>query len=142
MAELVQIGDFKFRFQCQPGCVACCTQSGEVYLNDEDLERIAAHLELTPKQFQKRFAKREFGDLSLTTPSDRDCHFLEEGGCTIHEVKPVQCRTFPFWPDKVRDRRSWKALKSYCPGVGVGEPLKRREVRRQTQECADAFPDG
>ena len=142
MRDLVKIGEFNFRFQCQPGCVACCTQTGEVYLNDEDLARIAAHLKLTPKKFQKRFAKREFGNLLLTTPKEKDCHFLEDGGCSIHEFKPVQCRTFPFWPDNVRDRRSWKALKSYCPGIGIGKKLDRSEVQRQAQECADAFPDG
>ena len=98
-------------------------------------------MELTPKQFKRRYAKREDGNLLLTTPQDSDCHFLEESGCSIHAVKPVQCRTFPFWPANVKTRRDWKALKSYCPGIGVGDPLARNDVRREVQECADAFPE-
>jgi len=142
MSGLVEIGKFNFRFECQPGCVACCTQQGEVYLTEQDLARIAVHLELTPKQFERRFAKREHGDLLLTIPADRDCHFLVDGGCSIHAVKPVQCRTFPFWPDNVKNKRSWKGLKRYCPGVGIGDPLDREDVRQEAQECADAFPEG
>ena len=140
MGNLVEIGKFNFRFECQPGCVACCTQRGEVYLTEPDLKRIAERLELTPKKFEKRFAKREHGDLLLTTPEDTDCHFLEDGGCSIHEVKPLQCRTFPFWPGNVKTKGSWKALRSYCPGVGIGDPLDREQVRREVKECADAFP--
>ena len=47
MSQLVQIGKFNFRFQCQPECTNCRTMAGDVCLTEDDADRIAAHLDLT-----------------------------------------------------------------------------------------------
>ena len=141
MSELVQIGKFNFRFQCQPGCTACCTQSGDVYLTDDDVDRIARYLKLTPEEFRTRHCETDDGDLRLAGPSEKPCQFVEEGGCSIYEVRPLQCRTFPFWPENVRSKRAWKNLCPHCPGIGVGPVLDVAEVRKQAQVCQDGFPD-
>lgn len=138
MAEPVEIGKFGFRFTCRPGCVNCCAQPGEVWLTEEDRDRIAAHLGLSAEAFLERYCEDD-GDLRLTIPSSHSCHFLLQNGCSIHDVKPVQCRTYPFWPEHVRTRASWKKLERVCPGVGVGELLPVEQVRAVAQECADAF---
>lgn len=141
MSELVQIGRHNLRFQCQPGCTNCCTQPGDVYLTPEDVPRIAAYLKLSPQEFQKRHCETTDGELKLIIPPDKACQFLREGGCTIHEVKPLQCRTFPYWPEHVRNKRSWQRLSRFCPGIGVGPVLPKEEVRQQAQECYESFPD-
>ena len=38
MSNPVQIGNVNFRFECQSGCTNCCTQPGEVYLTEDDVE--------------------------------------------------------------------------------------------------------
>lgn len=141
MKSPVEIASVNFRFTCQAGCVTCCTQPGDVYLTEEDLTRIAAHQELSPDEFEQRYCTREDGALRLTNPGPNDCHFLDEGGCKVHQVKPLQCGAFPFWPENVASRRSWKALRRYCPGVGIGEILPLDAVTGPAQACADAFPD-
>ncbi len=141
MSELVQIGRHHFRFECQPGCTNCCQQPGEVYLTAEDVPRIARHLKLTWKKFLRRYGEAVDGELRLTTPPDKPCHFLLEGGCAIHEVKPLQCRTFPFWPEHVRNKRAWKLAGRNCPGIGVGPLVPKAEVRAEAQATRDAFPD-
>jgi Fe-S-cluster containining protein len=142
VSELVQIGRFNFRFQCQSGCTNCCTQPGEVYLAADDAERIAAHLGVTRRKFLSRYCETDVdGDLRLSTPARKHCHFLTEAGCSIHQVKPLQCRTFPFWPEHVKNKSAWKNLKQYCPGIGVGPVLPMEGVRAEAQRAHEAFPD-
>lgn len=37
------------------------------------------------------------------------CVFLEPDGkqCSIYEARPVQCRTYPFWPTIMESMQSW-----------------------------------
>lgn len=140
MGEAVQIGRFNFRFQCQPGCTNCCTQPGEVYVTEDDVARAAAYLGVDPDEFREAYCEVDgTGDIRLTTPPDRACHFLVEGGCSIHQAKPLQCQAFPFWPEHVRYKRAWKRLSANCPGVGVGTIVPLEEVRSAAQACQDAL---
>jgi Fe-S-cluster containining protein len=68
-----------------------------VYLTGEDVTRAAKYLAADEEEFQATYCDTDSaGDLRLTTPPDRACHFLQEGGCSIHEAKPLQCGLFRF----------------------------------------------
>ena len=139
---LVQIGRIDFHFVCRPGCSACCEQPGEVYLAPGDAPRLARFLGIPLSEFYKRYcAPEDDQGPRLTIPDEGECWFLEEGRCAVHAAKPLQCRTFPFWPENVRTKSAWKRISRYCPGIGEGERLEPDDVRRQVQECAAAFPD-
>ncbi len=143
MNNTVEVGRFNFRFECQPGCTNCCTQPGEVYLTEEDVARAATYLATDVEEFRETYCEVDAsGDLRLTTPADKACHFLLKGACSIHEAKPLQCRAFPFWPEHVRHKRAWKRLSANCPGIGVGAIVPLDEVRAAAQACEDAFPNG
>src|ERR1035441_1032325 len=103
------------RFQCQPGCTACCEQRGYVYLTEADLVRAATFVGMTAPAFERKFVYRTAGQLRLRVPRLSQCHFLRDGGCSIHPAKPTQCRIFPFWPEQV-DRKSTR-LKSSHLGI-------------------------
>ena len=142
MSEAVEVARIRFRFVCQPGCINCCQRPGDVFLTPDDAERIAEWLELTPAEFERRFCDRDAdGALHLTNPTSDGCHFLLEDGCSIHDVKPLQCRTFPYWPENVKSRGSWKRVGRYCPGIGVGEIVPVETVIASARACAEAFPD-
>ncbi len=96
------------RFECQSGCTACCRQQGFVYLTPADLSRIAAFLGLKASEFEQKYVYRTRNLLRLRVPRASTCHFLTESGCSIHAVKPTQCRIFPFWPELVASRREWR----------------------------------
>ena len=139
---LVRIGRFELRFQCQQGCTACCEQPGEVYLVRDDRKRLAERLGLTVRELERRYCRRDDeGDWVLATPDDKACHFLGDGVCTVHEVKPLQCRTFPFWPENVRTKSAWTRVAGYCPGIGEGGILPVEAIRPALQETARAFPE-
>lgn len=51
---------------------------------------------------------------------DLDCIFLENGKqCGIYDVRPVQCRTYPFWPNVVESPASWKEEQQSCEGIDI-----------------------
>jgi Fe-S-cluster containining protein len=37
----------------------------------------------------------------LEVPAGGACVFLENHQCLLHDVKPEQCRTFPFWNEYI-----------------------------------------
>ena len=140
MSGTVEAASLNYRFQCQRGCTNCCTRSGDVYLTEQDIERIAGYLGFERQAFERRYVERSGGRPRLTEPRADSCHFLQAGGCAIHQVKPLQCRTFPFWPENIENRRSWNALRSFCPGVGAGPLVNIEEIRSAAQAYRDAFP--
>lgn len=128
------------RFQCQPGCTKCCEQEGFVYLTEDDLKRIAEYVGLTAEEFERRHVYRTKNLTRLRVPRKQQCFFLRDGGCSIHAVKPVQCRAFPYWPELIDDKREWKKAGSWCPGIGKGELVQIEAAREVAEEMRAAYP--
>jgi hypothetical protein len=129
-----------FRFECQPGCSACCEAEGEVFLSQQDLERISAHLGMTPDDFEARYAFRTKRSLRLRKPPDRQCMFHRENRCSIHPVKPVQCRVFPFWPEVIESDSTWSETAARCPGMNCGPLVQIQTARVISEEMRIAYP--
>jgi len=128
------------RFECQPGCTACCQRRGFVYLTEDDIRRAAAFLGLTARVFEKRYVYRTKNLQRLRIPRGSSCRFLRVDGCSIHPVKPAQCRLFPFWPELTEDRREWRRTADWCPGIGKGDLVQIDTVRNLAQEMRAAYP--
>jgi Fe-S-cluster containining protein len=128
------------RFACQRGCTNCCNVEGFVYLTEEDLRRAARYLGLSPEEFEKRYVYRTRRRLRLRKPRHAQCHFLLEDGCSIHPVKPTQCRLFPFWPELVEDAGAWKATAVRCPGIGKGPLIQIGTALETADEMRRAYP--
>ena len=101
---------------------------------------MAAFLGMTPKRFERKYVYRTKNKARLRIPVAAHCYFLVEGGCSIHEAKPTQCRIFPFWPELVDSRRAWRKTAAYCPGIGKGPLIQIQAARGQAQEMRDAHP--
>lgn len=112
-------------FQCT-GCGKCCTGApGYVWLEEEEVEAIAAHLHLSLEEFSRRYLRVVDGRISLKelAPSN-DCIFLKEKKrCAIYEMRPKQCRTFPFWPQILKSAEEWKEAAKRCEGIREDAPL-------------------
>lgn len=115
--------------------------SGYVYLTEDDLRNAATHLGMTAAAFEAKYVYRTRHMRRLRKPRASQCHFLGEGGCSIHPVKPVQCRLFPFWPELVESRREWRTTGRWCPGIGQGPLIQIGEAMEVASEMKRAYPD-
>ncbi len=110
------------QFDCTQ-CGNCCSgQPGYVWLTISDMERIAAYLKLPVNDFTKRHVRRIGNRYSLTETYNYDCTFLTrdakgKSGCGIYPVRPMQCRTWPFWDDNLKAPNAWERTDARCPGM-------------------------
>ncbi len=111
-----------------------------MYLTEQDIERAAEFFSISRKKFENRFIYRTKNTRRLRTPRIGQCIFLGEGDCSIHPVKPAQCRIFPFWPELVESRKQWHKTAAWCPGIGQGEPVPIETAREQAAEMRAAYP--
>jgi Fe-S-cluster containining protein len=111
-------------------CGACCTGApGYVWVSREEIERIAAFRGETVEEFAGQFV-RQVGELySLIEKPGGDCIFWDRtAGCTVYPARPVQCQTWPFWPENVETRQDWNHVRSVCPGSGHGRLYSVDEI--------------
>jgi Fe-S-cluster containining protein len=129
------------RFTCQRGCINCCDQDGYVYLTEDDLKRAAKFMSMTSRAFEKKYVYRTRYQMRFRKPREKQCPFLREHSCSLHPAKPTQCRTFPFWPELVENRKEWTRAGQYCPGIGKG-PLIQIGTAMETAEAhRRAYPN-
>lgn len=100
---------------------------------------MASTLGLTYEEFMARYAVRRGPTYTLAEiPSpDRegyDCVLLErdpESGmtrCSVHRERPMQCRTWPFWPENLKSARTWRTAARECEGIDRGPMVGYREI--------------
>ena len=110
------------RFACTR-CGACCSgEPGVVWVTHDEIEGIAAFLDMTPQECARSYLRQVGDRVSLRETGDGDCVFLTrpDNGCMIYPVRPTQCRSYPFWPASLRAESAWRTEAGYCPGVGRG----------------------
>ena len=62
---------------------------------------------------------------------DGRCIFLgKDNGCKVYEARPVQCRTYPFWPEVVNSRTSWTREAKRCEGIERGKRVPLSRIRK------------
>lgn len=114
-------------------CSNCCRHDpGFVFLSRIDITRLADGLGVTAETFVDEYCRSVdiggFTRLSLNEKSNYDCIFWENGGCTVYEHRPLQCRSFPFWSSNLASREDWESLASFCPGINQGTLHPREEI--------------
>lgn len=122
----------KLRFECT-GCGACCTQRGpyaHVYVNAAERSQLAAHLEMSPKVFSRRYTFVDEQGWRQLRFVHGACTFLDPvtRRCSVYTARPIQCRTYPYWPELFGPRGWTDAAKRDCEGMGRGVPAARAEV--------------
>lgn len=126
-------------FECQ-NCGACCAEApGYVWVEDNDLKRMAAKLGISQEEFERRYTRIHKGRTCLRERADYDCVMLhrEDRTCLVYEERPVQCRTWPWWKENLQDRDSWEACKSSCPGIGKGRIHSAKYIYQRMTEDWD-----
>ncbi len=116
-------------------CGNCCTGApGYVFVTAEEIDKIAACLGRPGRGLGSEHLRRVGSRFSLTeSPASGDCCFLQsrEAGrtCRIYPVRPLQCRTWPFWKDNLSSPGFWEEAARNCPGMNRGRLYSLAEIR-------------
>jgi hypothetical protein len=130
--------DAGLRFTCRR-CGTCCTgEPGIVRTGSIEIERIAGYLKMTPAAVATRYLTPSQGGYRVRELDDGRCIFFE-AGCRIYPVRPLQCRTYPFWISTLRSPDRWQATCRQCPGIGSGRLYSREEILTMLVR-GDAWP--
>lgn len=123
-------------------CGNCCTGGpGYVWVTGEEIRRVAEFLKITPEEVVDTYTRKFGGQFSFkenVRGSQRhDCIFLAEEKveqrtpqgervvttrrrCSIYSVRPLQCRTWPFWPENLESKQAWDRAARRCHGMNNG----------------------
>jgi Fe-S-cluster containining protein len=142
-------------------CGNCCTGGpGFVWISPEEIARLAAFLKITPAETVERYCRKIDGRWSLkefrNAAGNYDCVFLKEekvavpggaaGGrsavltrrrCGVYDVRPLQCRTWPFWPENLWSRKTWDHAARRCHGMNAGQRHFSRERIDSLRDAKD-----
>ena len=113
-------------------------------MNRDEIEKIAAFLGRTVQGLGPEHLRRVGKRYSLTEDKKNgDCCFLKtvDGKriCSIYPVRPLQCRTWPFWDSNLQSAEDWAEAADGCPGMNTGaqHDFVQIEVRRTAQHWED-----
>jgi uncharacterized protein len=119
--------DNGIRFECSQ-CGKCCNGApGIIIILDNEIELIADFLEIDRQVFIERCLYPYLDNFSIREDETGRCIFFENG-CSIYPVRPLQCRTFPFWFTNLRSEEAWSEVLKTCPGTGKGKLYSREEI--------------
>jgi hypothetical protein len=117
------------KFECQPGCSNCCKSGGVVFIAADDVTGISKFLKISEAEFLKKYTRRDGKKIYLIDQKISDCIFLKDDKCSIYPVRPLQCKTFPFWPQNVKSAKRWEIVMQECPGIGKGKEFSKQEIK-------------
>jgi Fe-S-cluster containining protein len=121
-------------FECRQ-CGDCCRGYGGTFVSKRDIITIASFLGTDPESFVANYCRLSGKRPLLTQKEDGYCIFWDRI-CTIHPVKPLMCRRWPFIESVLIDVANWRIMASMCPGMRADAPEYR------VKECVrKAFRD-
>lgn len=127
------------RFECTC-CGNCCTgPEGAVWFTEQEGREMATELGMQYEEFLSRHSRQIDGHRSLNeheTEHGFDCEFLDRSSmpgkaiCSIYNARPLQCRTWPFWPEVTKSKAAWERMRkdTPCPGMNSGPLIPVEEI--------------
>lgn len=105
-------------FKCGQ-CGNCCTgDPGYVWMTPDEMKTMAAELNMNFDNFTSKYIRQIGEDYSLIEHSNGECVFWEASkGCQVYESRPTQCRTYPFWPEIMKNKKKWLEEAELCQGI-------------------------
>ena len=109
------------QFSCNQ-CGNCCTgDPGYIWVNEEEIQELARVLKMDVQAFGMKYLKKVGHRYSLLENRDGDCIlWSQDKGCTVYAARPQQCRTYPFWPEVVKSKKTWAEEAKLCRGIEEG----------------------
>jgi uncharacterized protein len=121
-------------FSCTQ-CGKCCTgEPGYVWVSEEEITALAKTQKMPEAEFVAVYTKMSKSRRTLREKPNGDCVFYDsKKGCTVYSVRPVQCRTWPFWDSNLETPEDWQRTEAICPGSGEGTIIPVEEILVRTR---------
>jgi Fe-S-cluster containining protein len=128
-------------------CGKCCHARGDVayvYVNYRERKALADHIGLGLAAFNRGYTRSDEDGHRTLRFRDGRCIFLDGPTCTVHEAKPTQCRTWPFWEELLETPEAYRAaVLDFCAGSRVDGPLvDAASIRAQMEATEKAQREG
>jgi uncharacterized protein len=121
-------------FECT-SCGDCCTGApGFVWVNKQEIEALAAAMGCADVgAFERQYVRQIGVRRSLRERTNYDCVLLDPvtRKCRAYDVRPRQCRTWPFWDSNVESPEAWDRTCQICPGSGQGKLYQLADIEAQ-----------
>ena len=104
-------------------CGDCCKGYGGTYVTPEDIEAISRYIGTDSRKFVTEYCQLSGNKPILAQGSNGYCIFWDKL-CTIHPVKPLMCRRWPFLKSILVDFNNWQAMADSCPGIHTDAPVR------------------
>lgn len=118
-------------FECI-GCGRCCCgpEQGYIWANADELKFIADYLKIDINNLKSEYTKKiGFRRSLIEQKITNDCIFLKDRkSCSIYQVRPNQCRTWPFWNSNLQNPQCWNQAAIRCPGINRGRRFSFDEI--------------
>lgn len=121
---MIEHKEFSYKFDeticstCEGNC--CIGESGYIWITVDEIEKLSRYLNLSvDKLFEEYLAKYGYRfsiKEKQISSNNFACIFFDTDikRCTIYEVRPSQCKTFPFW-DYFKENLG--EVKKECPAI-------------------------
>ena len=102
---------------CQGNC--CIGESGYIWVSLEEIRAMAQHQKMSEAVFINDYLLKiryRFTIKEIAYEGGYGCIFFDMGKkmCRIYDVRPQQCRTFPFWE---YFKENIDEVVTECPGI-------------------------
>ncbi len=124
MNDIINKNGYNYSFNasaCEACGGHCCTgESGYIWVKYHEIEKIADFVNLSVEEFGTIYLRKVKHRYSLTekklAEDNYACIFFDEtkNRCSIYPVRPLQCRTFPFWE---QFKNNEEEVRNECPGI-------------------------
>ncbi len=126
-------------FECTM-CGKCCKGEGIVALTEQELENIATFFRETKEFIKEKYVLKMYDKKYWLKDhvyrGEKACIFFY-GKCVIYPVRPVQCRTYPFWPTILSSEKTWDAEEQFCEGINKGKKYSYEEIIDNVQKMLE-----
>ena len=125
-------------FECT-ACGQCCHGNPQHHIIEVSKPEVRAFhrfLDISAKQMRERYLDDDpdYG-LGIRLNADGRCSLLDEQGrCSVYKVRPLQCQTYPFWPEILRSKRAWNQEASRCEGINQGAAVTMKYIEQQLRK--------
>jgi len=121
------------RFKCT-ACGKCCTGNEDHYIamSKKEAKNIQTFLNITQRWFRRRYVKHLTRNILTARMHKGRCVFLNKNNeCLIYDLRPIQCRTYPYWPELLETQKAWNNEARHCEGINSGTIVPIKDITQK-----------